>query len=61
MEYTFHIYNKIAADGVSMAIDKLLKLRQNKKTQGAGMRTNARHPAVWGAAHAARVKDEKFC
>ena len=39
MEYTFHIYNKIAADGVSMAIDKLLKLRQNKKTQGAGMRS----------------------
>ena len=37
MEFTFHIYNKMASDGVSMAVDKLLKLRQNKKMQGAGM------------------------
>lgn len=37
MEFTFHIYNKMASDGVSMAVDKLLKLHQNKKMQGAGM------------------------
>ena len=35
MEYTFHIYNKLATDGVSMATDKLL----NIKTTGAGMRS----------------------
>ncbi len=37
MEFAFHIYNKMAADGVAMATDKLLKLYQNKKMQGAGM------------------------
>lgn len=35
MEYAFHIYNKLATDGVSMATDKLL----NIKTTGAGMRS----------------------
>ena len=39
MEFAFHIYNKMSADGVSMATDKLLKLYQNKKIQGAGMRS----------------------
>ena len=36
MEFAFHIYNKMAADGVAMATDKLLKIHQNKKMQGAG-------------------------
>ena len=36
MEFTFHIYNKMAADGVAMATDKLLKIQQSKKKQGAG-------------------------
>ena len=39
MEFAFHIYNKMAADGVAMATDKLLNLYQNKKMQGAGMRS----------------------
>lgn len=39
MEYTFHIYNKMASDGVAMSTDKLLKFHQNKKMQGAGMRS----------------------
>ena len=39
MEYAFHIHNKLAADGVSMATDKLLKVHQNKKIAGAGMRS----------------------
>jgi putative sporulation protein YyaC len=37
MEYTFHIYNKMASDGVAMSTDKLLNFHQNKKMQGAGM------------------------
>ena len=36
MGFSFHIYNKMAADGVAMATDKLLKARQNRKMQGAG-------------------------
>jgi putative sporulation protein YyaC len=39
MEYAFHIHNKLAADGVAMATDKLLKVYQNKKIAGAGMRS----------------------
>ncbi len=39
MEFAFHIYNKMASDGVSMATDKLLKMHQNKKMRGAGMRS----------------------
>lgn len=41
MEYSFHIFNKMAADGVAMATDRLLnhdKNRKNRKTTGAGMR-----------------------
>jgi putative sporulation protein YyaC len=41
MEYAFHIYNKLAADGTAMATDKLLRLdaeRKNQKMNGAGMR-----------------------
>ena len=40
MEYAFHLYNKMAADGVSMAIDKLLQIHQNKKMKGAGKHSN---------------------
>ena len=36
MEFTFHVYNKMAADGVAMAADKLLKAHYNKKMKGAG-------------------------
>lgn len=39
MEYSFHIYNKLAADGVSMATDKMLFYDENKKTRGAGTRS----------------------
>lgn len=48
MEYTFHVYNKLAADGATIAIEKLLKNDLMKKltpakfltkTEGAGMRS----------------------
>lgn len=42
MEYAFHIYNKLAADGVAMSLDRLLSMPQtskNKKTRGAGTRS----------------------
>ena len=47
MEYTFHIYNKLAADGAALALEKLLKTdlqrkltpRRFQKTDGAGMRS----------------------
>ena len=40
MEYSFHLYNKLASDGVAMALDKLLYVdfcRKKQKTKGAGM------------------------
>ena len=39
MEFSFHIYNKLAQDGVSMATDKLLFYNEKRKTSGAGMRS----------------------
>ena len=39
MEFSFHIYNKLAQDGVSMATDKLLFCDEKRKTSGAGMRS----------------------
>ena len=39
MEYAFHVYNKIAADGASMALDRLLQANlkaKDTKTTGAG-------------------------
>ncbi len=45
MEYAFHIYNKLAADGVAMATDKLLRadfLRKECKTAGAGTRSDTK-------------------
>lgn len=57
MEYAFHIYNKLAADGTSMAADRLLQLdleRKKHKTKGAGLRSSIEIPrskkgldAVW--------------
>ncbi len=43
MEYAFHIYNKLAADGAAMATDKILSAlpnRKNQKRMGAGSRLN---------------------
>ncbi|MBQ2768457.1 MAG: spore protease YyaC [Clostridia bacterium] len=40
MEFSFHIYNKLAADGAAMAIDRLLRADINKKTRGAGTSSN---------------------
>ena len=31
MEYAFHVYNKHAADGAAMAMDKLLRADLSKK------------------------------
>lgn len=53
MEFSFHIYNKLAADGVAMSLDKLLRtdlerkltprrfLTEKEKTEGAGTRSRA--------------------
>lgn len=43
MEFSFHIYNKMASDGVSMATDKMLKSLQNQKMEGAGLRSTKKH------------------
>ena len=39
MEYSFHIYNKLAADGATMATDRILRVHAQRKseTTGAGM------------------------
>ena len=40
MDFSFHIYNKLAADGASMALDKLLTAffrQKNEKMKGVGM------------------------
>ena len=47
MEYAFHIHNKLAADGVAMATDKLLNAvcsSKNEKTRGAGVRSTQNSP-----------------
>lgn len=44
MEYAFHIYNKLASDGVSVATDRLL----NGKTMGAGTRSMVKQPCLRG-------------
>ena len=41
MEYTFHLYNKLAPDGISMALHSLLQeqeLLKNNQSRGAGLR-----------------------
>lgn len=40
MEYSFHLYNKLAADGISMALHSLLQqkiLFKNNQSRGAGL------------------------
>ena len=39
MEYSFHIYNKLAADGASMALDRLLLADEKRKMRGACTRS----------------------
>lgn len=39
MEYSFHLYNKLASDGVAMSADKLLTSLEKRETRGAGMRS----------------------
>lgn len=46
MEFSFHIYNKMATDGVSMATDKMLKCIQNKKMEGAGLRSTKKQVEI---------------
>ena len=44
MEYSFHIYNRLSKDGVTLATDTLLNaciLPKNSKTTGAGTRSRA--------------------
>lgn len=53
MEYAFHIYNKLAADGTAMATDKLLRLdaeQKHLKNKGAGLRSsiNKSHTPIAG-------------
>ncbi len=45
MEYSFHVDNKLAADGATMAINRLLTIKYNK-TKGAGMRPSPFSPPV---------------
>ena len=46
MEYSFHVYNQLAPDGVMMALDKLLAYTASKKrkTAGAGMQSTENDP-----------------
>lgn len=37
MEYSFHIYNKLASDGVAMAADRLLQADEKRKMAGVGI------------------------
>ena len=48
MEYSFHVYNKLATDGASMALDKLLRsnFRENEKMKGAGTSLQDLPPVV---------------
>ncbi len=42
MEYAFHVYNKLAADGATMALQRLLGadlLKKQNQMRGAGMRS----------------------
>ena len=47
MDYAFHVFNKLAADGVSLSLDKLLKRDFQQKIQkmkGACTRSPQNHP-----------------
>ncbi len=48
MDYAFHVYNKLAADGAAMALQRLLGadlLKKQNKMKGAGMRSTQKPPA----------------
>lgn len=47
MEFSFHIYNKLSADGTAMATDKLLRADAKRKTAGTGMRSNAKKTSFY--------------
>ena len=49
MEYSFHVYNKLATDGISMATEKLLLTDENFKTRGACMRSRIKKEELIGA------------
>ncbi len=44
MEFSFHLYNKLAADGAAMALERLLLCHEKEKTKGAGMRSAEKAP-----------------
>ena len=49
MEYAFHVYNKFAADGAAMALDRLIREEQQGQkieTRGAGMRLTPPPPVI---------------
>ena len=48
MEYSFHIYNKLAADGVAMATDRLLQADEKRKTVGAGISSPIKNDGFFG-------------
>lgn len=47
MDYAFHVFNKLAADGVSLSLDRLLKrdfYRKTQKMKGACTSSTQNHP-----------------
>ncbi len=49
MEYSFHLYNKLAADGTAMALDRLLTAHSHKnqtQTRGAGTSLPPKPPVI---------------
>ena len=46
MEYSFHVYNKLASDGVAMSMQKLLFCQQQMKMTGVGMRLRSNPPDI---------------
>lgn len=46
MEYSFHVYNKLAPDGVAMSTEKLLYADEKLKTEGAGTRLNVANEKI---------------
>lgn len=43
MEYSFHIYNKLAADGATMATDRILRVHAQRKSETTGACTSLKH------------------
>lgn len=46
MEYTFHVYNKLAVDGAAIALQTLLKRDYERKMSRAGMRSTQKLPVL---------------